>query len=152
MYSYIYDRKSKSLSKKVVLNLLSRLLTNSYILYKSTVRNSKSRLEFIKDVIDSLASESKAIVGDPVEPPSATKKLRHLPGRKERECVVCSDQKNNAHRRSRAVCSSCQKGVHALCFLKHKCLQLAFLLLYTCVHDFIDKSLSFVYLQGLHYS
>ena len=73
MYSYTYDRKSKSWSRKVVLNLLSRLLTNSYILYKLTVRNSKSRLEFIKDVIDSLASESKAIVGDPVEPPSATK-------------------------------------------------------------------------------
>ena len=40
----------------------------SYTLYKLTVRNPKSRLEFTKDVIDSLASESKGIVGDPVEP------------------------------------------------------------------------------------
>ena len=48
---------------------------NSYILHKLTVRNPNSRLEFIKDVIDSLASEFKAIVGDPVQPPSATKKL-----------------------------------------------------------------------------
>ena len=46
---------------------------NSCILYKLTVRNPKSRLEFVKDVIDSLASESKAIVGDPVQPPSAIK-------------------------------------------------------------------------------
>ena len=35
--------------------------------------NPKSRLEFVKDVIDLLASESKAIVGDPVQPPSAIK-------------------------------------------------------------------------------
>ena len=91
MYSYMHDRKSKSWSNKVVFNLLSQLLMNSYILYKLTVRNPKSRLEFIKDVINSLASESKAIVGDPVQPPSASKKLTQLPGRKERECVVCSD-------------------------------------------------------------
>ena len=37
--------------------------------------------------------ESKAIDGDPVQPPSGTKKLTQLPGRKERECVVCSDRK-----------------------------------------------------------
>ena len=60
------------------------------IFWKPTVRKPKSRLEFIKDVIDSLASESKAIVG--------------------------ADWKNNAHRRSRIVCSLCQKGIHALCF------------------------------------
>ena len=46
----------------VVFNFLSLLFMNSYILYKLTFRNPKSRLEFIKDVIDSLASESKAIV------------------------------------------------------------------------------------------
>ena len=96
MYSYRFDHKSKSWSKKVVFNLLLWLLMNSYILYKLTVRNLKSRLEFIKDVIDSLASESKTIVGDPVQPPSATKKLTQLPGRKERECVVCSNRKNNS--------------------------------------------------------
>ena len=38
------------------------------------LRNPKWRLEFIKDVIDSLASETKAIFGDPFQPPSATKK------------------------------------------------------------------------------
>ena len=101
---------------------MSWLLMNSYILYKLTVRNLKSRLEFIKDVVVSLASDFKAIVWDPVQPPSATKKLTQLPGRKERECVVCSDQKNNSCRRSRIACSSYQKGVHALCFQKHKCL------------------------------
>ena len=84
MYSYTDDRKSKSWSKKVAFNLLSRLFMNSYILYKLTVRNPKSRLEFIKEVIDFLASESKAIVGDPFQPHAATKKLTQLPGSKER--------------------------------------------------------------------
>ena len=83
---------------------------NSYILYKLTVGNPKSTLEYIKDVHDSLASESTNSQ-DPVQQPSATIKLTQLPGRKERECVVASDQKNNTRRSS-----SCQKGVHALCF------------------------------------
>ena len=123
MYSYTYNRKSKSWSKEIVFNLLWRLLMNSYILYKLTVRNPKSRLEFLKDVIDSLASESKSFVGDPVQPPpSATKKLTRLPGWKERECFVCSNRKNNACRRSRTVSSSCQLGVQALCSQKHRCL------------------------------
>ena len=116
MYSYTYDHKSKSWSKKIVFNFLSRLLMNSYILYKQTIKNPKSRLEFIKDVTGFLASESKAILGDPVQLSSATKKLTQLPCRKESKCVVCWDWKSNAHRRSRTVCSSCQKGVHALCF------------------------------------
>ena len=62
---------------------------NSYILYKQTIKNPKSRLEFIKDVTGFLASESKAILGDPVQLSSATKKLTQLPCRKESKCVVC---------------------------------------------------------------
>ena len=46
---------------------------------KLIVRNPKSRLKFIKDVIDSLASESKAIVG--------------------------ADKKNNTPRRNKIVCT-----------------------------------------------
>ena len=47
IYYYTCDCISKSWSKKVVSNLLSWLLMNSYILCKLTVRNPKSRLEFI---------------------------------------------------------------------------------------------------------
>ena len=49
------------------------------IFCKLSVRNPKSRLEFIKDATDSLVSESKAIVG--------------------------ADKKSNAPRRSRIVCT-----------------------------------------------
>ena len=42
--------------KKVVFDTFLELLMNSCILYKLTVEHPKTRLEFIKDVIDSLAS------------------------------------------------------------------------------------------------
>ena len=59
MYSYAFERNSKSQSKKVVLNLLTRLLMNSYILYKLIVGHLKTRSKFIKDVIDSLVADYK---------------------------------------------------------------------------------------------
>ena len=61
MYFYAFERKSKSWSKKVVFNILKRLLMNSYILYKLTVGHPKTRLEVIKDVIGSLVSDYKEI-------------------------------------------------------------------------------------------
>ena len=45
MYSYAFETKSKSWSKKV-----THFLMNSYILYKLTAGHPKTRLEFIKDV------------------------------------------------------------------------------------------------------
>ena len=121
MYSYAFERKSKSWSKKVVFNLLTRLLMNSYILYKLTVAHPKTRLEFIKDVIDSLASDYKEIEAVSV---SRNQDIRNLPGKKEKDCIVCSDRNNPAigRKRSRTVCTKCDKGVHAKRSLKHKCL------------------------------
>ena len=81
MYSYASERKSKSWSKKVVLNLLTRLLMNSYILYKLTVGHPKTRLEFIKDVIDSLASDYKEIEAISF---ARNQGIANLPGKKER--------------------------------------------------------------------
>ena len=100
MYFYAFERKSKSWSKKVVLSLLTHLLMNSYILYKLTVAHPKTRLEF------------------------RNQGIANLPGKKEKDCIVCSDRNNPAIgcKRSRTVCTKCDKGVHAKCSLKHKCL------------------------------
>ena len=94
---------------------------NSYILYKLTVAHPKTRLEFIKDVIDSLASDYKEIEAVSV---SRNQDIRNLPGKKEKDCIVCSDRNNpaNGRKRSRTVCTKCDKGVHAKCSLKYKCL------------------------------
>ena len=61
MYSYVFEQKSKSCSKEFVFNLLICLLMNSYIVYKLTLGDPKTRLEFIKDVIDWLISNFKKI-------------------------------------------------------------------------------------------
>ena len=88
---------------------------NSYILYKLTVGNPKSTLEYIKDVHDSLASESTNSQ-DPVQQPSATIKLTQLPGRKERECVVASDQKNYSQKQFMPKrCSCIMFSKHSAC-------------------------------------
>ena len=99
--------------------LHARLLMNSYILYKLTVAHPKTRLEFIKDVIDSLASDYKEIMAFSV---ASNHGIANLPGKKEKDCIVCSNWNNPAigRKRSRTVCTKCAKGVHAKCSLKHK--------------------------------
>ena len=49
--------------------------------------------------------------------------IANLPGKKK-DCIVCSDQNNPAMvaKKSRTVCSKRDQGVHAKCYLKHKCL------------------------------
>ena len=81
MFSYEFERKSKSWSRKIVFNLLTCLLMNSCILYKLTVGHPKTRLEFIKDVIDSLASDYKEIEAISV---ARNQGIANLPGKKER--------------------------------------------------------------------
>ena len=94
---------------------------HGFVLYKLSVAHPKTRLEFIKDVIDSLASDYKEIEAVSV---SRNQDIRNLPGKKEKDCIVCSDRNNPAigQKRSRTVCTKCDKGVHTNCSLKHKCL------------------------------
>ena len=77
--------------KKVVLNLLTRLLMNSYILYKLTVGHPKARLEFMKDVTDSLVSNYKETEAVSV---ARNQGIANLLGKKEKDCIVCSEQNN----------------------------------------------------------
>lgn len=46
--------------------------------------------------------------------------LVHLPGRKERVCVVCADNPAVKRKRSLYWCPSCNCGVHPTCFHKLK--------------------------------
>ena len=71
--------------KKVVLNLLTRLLMNSYILYKLTVGHPKARLEFMKDVTDSLVSNYEETEAASV---ARNQGIANLPGKKEKHCIV----------------------------------------------------------------
>ena len=98
--------------KIMVKKNLKCLLMNSYILYKLTAGHLKTRLEFIKDLIDSLVSDYKETVAVSV---ARNQDIANLPGKKEKYCIVCSDRNNPAigQKRSRTVCTKCDKGVHA---------------------------------------
>ena len=93
---------------------------NSYIHYSKTVEKPIFRIDFIRSVIDSLASDYKEI--DAVL--SSNKPgVKTLPLKKEKDCCVCSNRKDPAvgRKRTKTVCNSCNKGLHCTCLPKHKC-------------------------------
>ena len=91
MYSYAFEQKSKSWSKEFVFNLLTCLLMNSYIVYKLTLGDPKTRLEFIKDVIDLLISDFKEIEAVSF---ARNQGIANLLGKKEKDCIACFDRNN----------------------------------------------------------
>ena len=93
-------------------NLLTCLLMNSYIRCKLIVGHPKTSLEFIKDVIDSLVADYKETEAVSV---ARNQGIGNLPGKKEKDCIVYSDQNNPAigRKRSRTVYTKYDKGVHA---------------------------------------
>ena len=66
---------------------------NSYILHKLTVGHHKTRLEFIKDVIDWLVSDYKETEAVSV---ARNQSIANVPGKKEKDCIVYSDGNNPA--------------------------------------------------------
>ena len=119
MYSYMCERKSRNWSKKVVFSLLTRLLMNSYVLYQTTVRVPKGRIEYIKDINDPLAADFKTV---DVIPDLPTIGLTRLPNNKERDCVVCSDWSvPGGRKRAKTMCNGYSKDLHGTCLTKHKC-------------------------------
>jgi hypothetical protein len=131
LYAYLDERRSVKYWKKVTFNLFSRMVLNSYILYKmNKAEKPMSRLDFtisIIEAIEALWMEEKArgIGDEPVEEaevrptPAAGYGIQMLPGRKEKNCVVCS--KPNNRKRSRTMCIRCNKGLHGQCMVKHTC-------------------------------
>lgn len=100
-------------------NIFGRLVMNSYILYTKTVEKPVDFLDFILKLIDSLLAESRNVDGAPGSLGSI-KGLDKLPGKKERQCCVCSGV-GGVRKRAHTVCSGCQKGLHGLCLAKHVC-------------------------------
>jgi hypothetical protein len=104
--------------KKVAFNIIARMVLNSYILCKETYRGPgklKSRYSYAVPIIESLALKDNAGADDP----GGSQGLRKLPEKKESQCIVCSIKKSR--RRTRTVCTRCNKGLHGECFPKHPC-------------------------------
>lgn len=129
-----YDDKRKTMKvwKKVMFNIFHRMMLNAYILYEENTDAPMTRLRFIQSVIEDLSAEQynhrkeirQARLGRndlgrfAPRHQAGHRELRRLPGRKEKNCVVCSIPANR--RRSRTVCTTCNHGVHPLCLQRHR--------------------------------
>ena len=126
MYSYMSERKSRNWAKKVVFSLLSRLLMNSYVIYSKAIRTPKRRIEYIKDIVDSLALSYRAEEPTNSLPnvvASSSRGVETMEGKKQLDCFVCSSRSKDGkgRKRARTRCTYCKKGLHGTCLAKHKC-------------------------------
>ncbi|XP_069104900.1 piggyBac transposable element-derived protein 4-like [Argopecten irradians] len=128
MSFYSNNRKSVRVWKKMVIHIISRVLLNSYVLYhnSTTERPVKSRLRFCQEVVEGLANDHIAArrTGIPRPREEVHRQpilLEKLPGRKERDCSVCSDRQHSVRRRCKTRCTRCKAGVHKLCVARHVC-------------------------------
>lgn len=131
LYCYLDERRTVKYWRKVAFNIISRMLLNTYIIYKeNNAGNILSRYNYTSDIIDSLAEEWQAAQTRIVRPMGGGGDAGHgfgienLPGRAEKNCSVCSAVSTAAggpRKRSRYCCKNCKRGIHPLCFGDHRC-------------------------------
>ncbi|VDI78546.1 Hypothetical predicted protein [Mytilus galloprovincialis] len=120
---YEDGRKSTKMWKKIVFNIIHRMVINAYILYQQNSDNAKSRLHFIQLLIDDLSEDHMTrnrvnigVLNDEIN----NQNLRKLPERKEKDCCICSVRNvPGGRKRSKHICVLCHKGVHKMCYKKH---------------------------------
>ena len=131
MMSGVYDdhRKSKSMWKRIAINIFHRMLLNAYILYRRNTDDDQllSRADFIASVIEALSNEH--LVNQPPLERRENREdafrdggvLERLEGKREKNCIVCST--NDRRKRSRTICGRCRKGIHPVCLRNydHRC-------------------------------
>ena len=122
LYMYLDEQRTVKYWKKVTFNIISRMVLNSYLLYKEIVRRkAMTRLEFISNIISEIECEwMQERKQQLINTDKRTFGLMKLPGRNLRQCVVCSN-KDNGIKRSNLICVQCKKGIHPLCLDKHVC-------------------------------
>ena len=106
------------------------MVLNSYILYKkNTGIPCLSWLAFPQSIIEDLAQDHLLSHGQIL--PNRTQnharvhvRIRKIAYGKEKDCRVCSDRNGwNGRKRTRAVCTSCGKGLHKQCKHNHVCME-----------------------------
>lgn len=136
MYCYLDERRTLKYWKKVTFNIFARMILNAYIIYsENTSGKAMSRYHFTISIIEALSgqwysekdSQNRNMGGGgdaPGNNPQTEIGIKTLPGKQERNCCVCSPLSTKAggkRKKSRTACTKCGKGLHGVCFGKHKC-------------------------------
>ena len=91
--AYLAERKLLQLTKKIIFNLLMRLVMNSYILYKLNTQKALNWQDYLIEIIESLASEWKNIIFERQNSQQTSSAIKILLGKKEKDCCVYSNRK-----------------------------------------------------------
>ncbi|KAI0220882.1 hypothetical protein LSAT2_027653 [Lamellibrachia satsuma] len=105
VYHVSAERPSSQYWKKIFFNFLDIALLNGFELYKQNTDAATclSRHDFLTTIVESLC-----VADAPQTPlPFLDHTLEHLPGKQERDCILCSDRARGIRKRS----SYCQHAV-----------------------------------------
>ena len=122
IYHVSAERPSKRFWEKIFFNLVDMALLNSYILYEANTDAGQrlTRHDYIVAVVESLCLGDGEVLGVLAPHLPVAELLPHdltrLPGKRERECVVCSDRSAGIRKRSSYYCTGCDLGVHRQCY------------------------------------
>lgn len=120
LYVYLDKRRTVNIGKKITFHIIARMVLNSYLFYKEvSKKKSMTRLEFTSSIISEIEHEwiqvkKQHMVNDN----DRILGLMKLPGKKLRQCVVCSS-KIDSIKRLNLICVQCKKGLHPFCLHKH---------------------------------
>lgn len=143
LYQYLDDRKNLKSWKKVTLNIIGRMVLNSFLLYKMNTDKPLSRLDYTISVIEDLSKdwlsmqERRPNISDlaDITPTRVSRagggdadrsnpQIEKIPDGREKNCCVCSKestQKGGKRKKSTFMCTTCKKGLHNKCVRKHQC-------------------------------
>ena len=86
------------------------------------MQKAQNRQDYLIQIIESLASEYKNI-SERQNSQQSSSGIKTLPGKKQKDCCVCSNRKKTEtrHKRTRTIYVKCGRGLHGTCLSMHKC-------------------------------
>ncbi|XP_067949792.1 piggyBac transposable element-derived protein 4-like [Watersipora subatra] len=115
VYHIAAERATHRYWVKVAWNLIDITLRNCHELFKLKNPDTKMDItDFVSEIVMQLVGP---IVDNEEEQATADgHQLTQVPGKRERDCVVCSDRSAKIRKRSRTWCAACKMGCHLGCY------------------------------------
>lgn len=116
------ERPFRKFWKKCFFSIIDRMAFCSYILYEqnTSARRKLTRFRFMCTLVEELCAtpeDQPVAIPIPVRQANLVQRAVLLPGKKEKDYVVCSDRSTpGGRKRSRTQCEGCGIGVHLKCF------------------------------------